>query len=190
MARSKQMEALKELAKQAPPEQNRLEYLAELARQPDRVTAIVAVAGLEHILKETICRHLRPGFSKEDQIFDYNNNGILSTFGSQVTIACAMGIFGEQERADFSRLLRIRNAFAHSMMNIDFSAVPIPSIVSDLEILNRPGTPEVFKQPAPIKHKFLHAVCLYYILLLIYRPNSSGVDHGWLVKPLSGSPTG
>lgn len=105
-----------------------------LGEAHDMNVAITGVAYVETHLESA----LRASFidqSKDDdaRLFDGKAGGLLGGLVAKVRIGYAIGLFGPKTYSDLMLLNDIRNAFAHSLIRIDFSH---PDIVQDCASLN------------------------------------------------------
>jgi DNA-binding MltR family transcriptional regulator len=86
----------------------------------DRSLAILATAMVERGLQNAIIqRMVKLTKSEHDQLFD--GTGPLSSFSSKIKIAYSIGAISGSARADLDSIREIRNAFAHSIVYIDFT---------------------------------------------------------------------
>ena len=89
----------------------------------DRDAAIIFAAMLEHALEAAISSHFVGDAKRE--LFSYDDDGPLATFASKISIGRALGVFDDRMRKDLTRLKKIRNAFAHARVHVDFSTKAI-----------------------------------------------------------------
>lgn len=165
--RSKIRSSLRALTAQMPLPKDRLDHLISLSTQPDRAAVIAATAYLEDGLKGSIAHLLiqtLPDIERE-RLFDQYQGCALATFDARIQIAYAMGILGPKSKNDLDTLKRIRNVFAHSILEISLDNVDIAGAISTLHILSS-------TQQVSIKLLFLYAVMSYYTRL-VYFPGVS-----------------
>jgi DNA-binding MltR family transcriptional regulator len=127
MAAARSRKLLKELPSSA--EMRRV--LSELESQPDAQIVLMGAAYLENALYQLLrSRFIEISADEERRIFDGSGNAILGTFSSKIRISRALGLVGEKTYRDLLLFNDIRNAFAHSMHQIDFSHEAVASDIA------------------------------------------------------------
>jgi hypothetical protein len=110
----------------------------ELEKGPHRVAGIMAAASLENALEYAIAQRFsqisRTKPTEFESLFRYPK--LLSSFGAKIEIGYAIGIYGKLVRSDLDTVRRIRNAFAHSKILIDFSTPEVVNEVRKLTFLD------------------------------------------------------
>jgi DNA-binding MltR family transcriptional regulator len=89
----------------------KMEIWRELAKQTDRGVAIIGAAIIEDELKRLIIRSFANTNNKVRGMFD--PDGAMGAFGSQTTLAYAMGLVSQSLYVDLNLIREIRNKFAH-----------------------------------------------------------------------------
>jgi hypothetical protein len=180
-SRATLLKSIRDLSRLLPDEQERINHILQLSVHPDHTAAIAAVACLEGALKTAIKLHLRPDLSPDDdkRLFEYSSNGMLSTLDSRIKMSYALGMLQSDERDDLDAIRSIRNAFAHSGSIIDFSTGDMPKLVSSLYIFNRSFVPDSIKSSVT-KAKFIFAISVYYVRIIIWRPNPQNPNQHWV----------
>jgi hypothetical protein len=85
--------------------------ILEIKDQSDRGAAIIAAANLDSLLEEAIRHWLAVNDKTTEGLFQFPQ--ALSSFGSKLQIAYAVGIIGKRAYADLDQIREIRNRFAH-----------------------------------------------------------------------------
>ncbi len=95
-----------------------------------RAGVLVLHAIIDHALETAIATH----FVTPDHIliFGGNRDGLLSTTYAKISLGYHLGIFPAWIRDDLKILNDIRNAFAHSPLNLSFNSKPIQAKCSQL----------------------------------------------------------
>ena len=106
----------------------------------DRASALVSAAVAESALQSMIETRIIPmPKARFDDVF--GPNAPLSSFSSKIRAAYAFAVPDNEVRSDFGRLREIRNAFAHSIVVLDFkNPVNSPSMHRVLNAEIRPAT--------------------------------------------------
>lgn len=77
-----------------------------------------------------------PSDSDEIQrLFSFDDGGLLSAFGSRITLAYTLGEFGRITRNDLQAIKRVRNIFAHTAERVRFNDDDIRDICFELKTL-------------------------------------------------------
>lgn len=88
--------------------------------ESDRGKVILGAARLDDLLRLLISRAIiGGGDSQPDELFD-NQNALLQSFGSKISIAYRFGLISEAEHYNLKTIKEIRNAFAHNLHDISF----------------------------------------------------------------------
>jgi hypothetical protein len=161
---------LDRITRSMPEDRYHFEHIAELSTKPDRSLAVAGAAFLEHGLKTAILRFLRHDFpdSEQDRLFKHDN-ALLSSLAARIDIAYALGILGESGRHDLHVVRKIRNVFAHSVLDVTFAFPEISEALSAIRAPERPDYPPNFKSEDP-RAKLLFIISYYYLRLWIATP--------------------
>jgi hypothetical protein len=134
------------------------------AERGDRGAAILFATDLENTLQLAIIRMLQPASKQRAELFGHN--APMGTFAYKITIAHAIGIFGDVTRKNLDIIRTIRNAFAHARRPIRFTDDKISALCNYLVIprvrrLNDFAGPisAEEKPGSPAREKY-HAVCI------------------------------
>lgn len=100
-----------------------------LREESDRAMAILGVAYLDDLLRESILSLLVEGDVSDNLFRGY---GPLATLSARIDMAFVLGLFGEGERRELNLLRKIRNEFAHSTEIHSFDAAPVRDWCSHL----------------------------------------------------------
>lgn len=133
---------------------NDRQFVMLFHQQPDRIAGIVAFAHLEATLEETLRTWLAEG-DEIDRAFDPTQKGFLGGYAPKVDLALGLGILASEQRTDLMRWARVRNHFAHHILEADsFDADPVAQLVRELQVMKpRPGD-----SPISLRETYLYAV--------------------------------
>ena len=87
--------------------------LKELEDSNDRAVGIVGATLIELALQEAIERRLLPMSNNHRKALFGSDDGY--TFSRKIELGFSLGLFGNQTKADLSRIKSIRNEFAHNL---------------------------------------------------------------------------
>ena len=150
-------------------------YFKELDGESDRACALLAGAAIAEGLGDLLKRHfIKLDEDDIDRLF-IKPRALLADFASRTEISFVLGLISPQERVAADVIRKIRNVFAHTLAQIDFSH---ELIVSELRKIS-PGLPLPDKT---IKLSFIGISMTLYIALLERR--------GYLGKQRSGLGSG
>jgi len=120
-SRGEKMVPLSDLANELPGDDDLTKYTEYLIEESDRGAAVMATALVEKALEDAIRARLAdPGDGMQDTWFK-GINAPFRTFASKISLGRALGIYGEETEARLTIIKKIRNAFAHRMIPLDFS---------------------------------------------------------------------
>jgi len=175
-SRKKLLAQLKELAKQTPQGwQQFYEVLFSLA-DPDHKPAaldctasIAATSFIDFALRKAITTHFRKDITESElnRVFDEPNSP-LSNLSAKITFARALGIIQDDEVEDLNTIRAIRNAFAHSMVHVEFSHPTVSTLCNQLGIAAAYKNVETDNYFA--KHIFISSVGTLFFNLISYYP--------------------
>ena len=118
-----------------PGEDTPRQMIEELIGESDRACAIVGVAYLDDLLLQILEQYLVENEEAYRDLLDLDNaNALLSSFGSRIIMACAIGIISPTDLKVLRKLKEIRNRFAHRM-DMTFSHSKILSLIQGLQDL-------------------------------------------------------
>jgi DNA-binding MltR family transcriptional regulator len=112
------------------------EFLQNLGKStmPDATFALVISTAVDQALELAISTH----FTAEDDVvqlmFDGNANGPLADFAAKIKMARALGIYPAAIKEELDLIRHIRNAFAHSWENMDFTNKIVIDACSQLRL--------------------------------------------------------
>jgi hypothetical protein len=136
---------LKKLAKEIPDERTTAALLRQLEQRErdhrsDRVAAILGGAIIEDALRVALLARFRPDKKDHEGLFDGDKNAPLSTFAARISVAFALRVFGPNTLGDLQCIKAVRNAFAHSLMTLDFATPEIVTVCDALVSWTRSTT--------------------------------------------------
>lgn len=70
---------------------------------------------------------------ERDRLF--SSYGPLGSFSAKITLSHALGLFGQRTRHDLDNLKAIRNAFAHTNLDIDFDTPEVAALCEKFNCL-------------------------------------------------------
>jgi hypothetical protein len=172
-------EALRKLSRKFPAPPEIAQTLEALSHEPDRSAAIVGAGLLETALERLIIKSLKHSTPRLiGELFE--NRGPLSDFRSKIIAACAFGVISPNQAQEFHSIRFIRNAFAHSRMNVSFATKEIAKEMDSsimIDAMDRAGpigstNPDRAKtisiprfKEMPAKQRFLLVVRIMFIML-------------------------
>ena len=107
-------------------------FMSEFEKETDRAAGIVGAAILDSTLESVLkSRLVKSPQAKNDSLFD-GPNPPLSSFGSRIDIAYRLGLISEEMSKVLHIVRRIRNSFAHDLVNCDFNNPQMASLVRNL----------------------------------------------------------
>jgi hypothetical protein len=95
-------------------------YRKAILGESHRSSALMASAFVEHALLDLIMVKLITLSEKDENDLFFGPGSILGTFAARIDIAYAMGLIHDENRSDLNIIRNVRNAFAHSIKDIDF----------------------------------------------------------------------
>lgn len=122
---SRILSALKKLSKEPRDKWDNTNIMQALRTESD---AGVVFMGTSLVVEEAVYELLLGRMielNKTDCAALFDGHGPLTTFGDQVTIAYAFGLFGLKTRTNIDIIRAIRNAFAHSKKRLTFATKEI-----------------------------------------------------------------
>ena len=112
-------------------EQNDL-FMAEFEKETDRAAGIVGASILDSTLESILkSRLVKSQQAKNDSLFD-GPNAPLASFGSRIDMAYRLGLISDEMSKVLHIVRRIRNSFAHDLVDCDFNNPQVVSLVHNL----------------------------------------------------------
>lgn len=134
----------KEYLKHLQNENEFLEYLKEvdleIANSSDRGIALICGSVIEELLSNLLKSFFVNSRTIDSDLF--KGNGALSNFDSKIKIAFYLGLISKHELTNITYLQRIRNRFAHRIINISFDSNDISNMCSNFNIPKNCFLPE------------------------------------------------
>ncbi len=163
---------LRDLARIAPEGQEIFKTIVELADQPDRTAAIVAAAFLERAIENAITSRLKHRDEETLKGLFEDASGPLATFDAKIRVGYALDLFGPTTRGDFDRIRKIRNAFAHALIDVTFDTELIAAELAKLSVFVSGQVADMLKNlegvPTIRRRKYVAAVGIYYFNLTVF----------------------
>ena len=133
------------------------EVLTELKAQTDRGVAVVGLALLDAKIGKALRLIFVPGLSQHelDDLFD-GPVAPLGSFSAKVRVAHALGLIGDESKADLRLLGQIRNKFAHRLEIRSFENPTILKLCGDLSLADRVF--ESQERPVEARARFIQSV--------------------------------
>lgn len=130
--------ASRKLLRELPSEEEIAHIAVNLQEHSDAAMVLVGCSCVQNALRTCIkSRFVQLSSEDEKRLFDGNQNGIISTFSSQLRISFAMGLIDKPNHDDMMLMNDIRNVFAHSIHPTGFTN---PAIVADCDKLYMSAT--------------------------------------------------
>lgn len=124
----------------------RNELKRELANQSDRAVAIVCASILDTQLSDMLKNFMIDDKNIKKDLLE--GNSPLSTFSAKIKTAYYLGLISEDEYKNLDTLRKIRNDFAHQLINISFdNNQSIKARCNNLYIPKNRYVPEVIPRP-------------------------------------------
>jgi hypothetical protein len=102
----------------------------------DRTAAILGSTIVENALRVALLARFRPDGKRHEKIFE-GEEGPLSNFAARIKVAYALRIFGPKTHRDMRCIKAVRNAFAHSLMAMDFTTPEIATVCENMTSYGR-----------------------------------------------------
>jgi DNA-binding MltR family transcriptional regulator len=113
------------------------ELTAGLFGESDRAAALIGATMLENALRELLESGMRHNLTNEEKRAIFVGEGFLSRFSSKIKLAYALNLITPQLRFDVDLVREIRNAFAHSVVPLEFETPEIKNVCSLLSFYVR-----------------------------------------------------
>ncbi|WP_139236016.1 hypothetical protein [Pseudomonas sp. NFACC24-1] len=132
-------------------------YLDEFARESDRGCAVLVLCTLEDLLVQAIKSRL-PECGNDE----LRNIAPLGRLSVTISNGLLLGILSEDEKKDFSILVKVRNKFAHgAFLDLSFAHADISHLCSTLTLCDRLSE-FVTKKP---RARFMFSATMLYLVL-------------------------
>ena len=111
-------------------------YFKTVHAETDRGRALVTAAFLDETLKRLLMARISVGGNKKKKFVQplFDIFGPLSSFSAKIRICYAIGLISETVADDLDAIRRIRNEFAHSLIERSFEDSPIKEWISELKV--------------------------------------------------------
>lgn len=156
-------------------------YLASLRGLDDRAAAIVSATQLEHSLERALLQTKMVPLGNDEYGRLFGPDRPLATFNAKIRLGHALGIFERQTRRDLDRIREIRNAFAHSGLQLFFSTdeianhcdqITLPARAAD----NVPVFGHEYWPPTDARGRYIETAFAYWA---IFMNLASGESSDW-----------
>lgn len=125
--------ALKKLARRMPEPADIKAFSKEVRQEKnDRGAAMLICSFLDQCLKVAILRAL-PNEAAALKLFE--DRGVLYDFSAKISMAQALGLYGDVTRRNLDVLRNVRNIFAHSIVALNFQT---PEVAQACDLLTLP----------------------------------------------------
>jgi DNA-binding MltR family transcriptional regulator len=101
----------------------------------DRASIILQTSMVQNNLTMLIRKKTRDNLNNKQRNRLFDGNGPLASFGNQLIVSYAFGIFGPVSFRDLDLIREIRNGFAHSRYPMQFSMREVTNICMQLKIV-------------------------------------------------------
>ena len=130
----------------------------------DRTAAIILAAWVEQGLEQAIIG--RFARNDNDTIKRMQDHGSLNSFYAKNYLGYALGLYNQNTLRNLESIRKIRNAFAHSAIQIDFS---IEEITGEVYKINYQEDPELAKQLPEVlsKHRAKYTLFCFWFVVII-----------------------
>ena len=136
LSRRQTSEALAQLSRRKPTQIDLLNVIAEIDGESDRAVALIRSALVEAALERALLNRMRP-LNSADRRRLFGLDAPLSSFAGKTAIAYAIRLIGSSTRDDLDCVREIRNAFAHTIIYIDFSTKEVADHCGHLQLPGR-----------------------------------------------------
>jgi hypothetical protein len=183
MTLRKALAALNELVDAPPSHTHFAQWQRETsAEKNDRGAAILLATNVENALQGAITQIIEIEKGQHNKLFGLN--APLGSFANMITMAHAMRVFGNETRSNLDVIRRVRNAFAHAKLPIDFETPQIARACEFLKIptLLPPHAVQKDHGKSQIGRKRFQTVCnaTAHNLLMFSMSRKVSVDSAWL----------
>jgi hypothetical protein len=113
--------SLSDLSKRVIYDGNLRRFYEELKSDNDRACALVGTAGIDNALTKALTAKFIPLSKEEEERLFNSTNAPLSTLSGKILIAYALGVIDNQDAKDLTTIRHVRNAFAHSSLEVAFA---------------------------------------------------------------------
>jgi hypothetical protein len=121
------LQALARLSRKDPTPEYFSRFHSEINAEPNhRGAAILLAANAEICLRYAIKRHLATTDDAEQILFQ--SGGPLRSFEAKIRVGYTMGLYGEKTKGNLDCIKAIRNAFAHTVIPIDFDTAEVKAV--------------------------------------------------------------
>ncbi|TPL97443.1 hypothetical protein [Mesorhizobium sp. B2-3-10] len=132
-------------------------YLQEVENSSARSVVIVLSSNLENLLRFTVLsRFIHLPKAEIDKLCD--RSGPLNSFSQLTDIGFALGIYGRVTRKNLDIVRRIRNAFAHTFIPLDFDTAEVSQEIDKLDFLQTVEATMETNDPALVGETFASLV--------------------------------
>jgi DNA-binding MltR family transcriptional regulator len=145
MSDPKSIQALKRLISRAPSSEELRDKRAKLfSEKNDWTLAMTAASLLESTLEIAIEKNFRPlNASERRDLFD--GTSPLTTFSAKIKMTYALDIIGRMTRDDMDCIRDIRNAFAHTRVDLSFDQEYVVRVCNKIKLPDNLNLPKEIK---------------------------------------------
>lgn len=109
-----------------------VKFRQSLSKETDRGCALYASSYIDEALRVLFASFLVKNGKIDEDLF-IGKDSPLSSFSSRVKLSYYLGLISRDERSDLNTIRKIRNEFAHSPNDIDFTDSKISSLCNNLK---------------------------------------------------------
>lgn len=110
------------------------DLIDELANDSDRSKVIVGAAIIDELMERLLRKTLVQNSKLFEQAFE-SSNGFLGTFSSKIKACFLLGLISKELLDDIEIIRKIRNHFAHKIMNCSFDNEEIRNICQNFNLV-------------------------------------------------------
>lgn len=139
----------------------------------DRAIVLISATVLDQGLEAALLTRFIPLDDGGERSIFSDDGAPLGTFDAKIRLAHALGLYGDAVRSDLSLIRRIRNAFAHSRLEISFDTPEVQAVCRELTLIERMSFRPTVEFDA--REWFIYTASTYTIhLLTAHRPTKAG----------------
>ena len=147
------------------------EILKELEKGTDRAKVIVGATIIETQLEKLLEKVLVQNNKLQKEAFDFN--GFLGTFSSKINACFLLGLISKKLYNDIQRLRKLRNQFAHDLLDCSLENKEVRAEVHKFKMLKECMKSDWEKQPTAMVFNLQISVLYVALTKKIVRAKST-----------------